>query len=148
MNPHRMPSEDELSLDSDERTLIVNSARLADLSGLSAANLFNEQEAPEAQPEPGAAGADVLRFDRASGGLVAGDGMGLSLPPPSSAPAYYRRRAARRAWRWALAALLCAGALTLTTFSVIHADRVLPEISKRAPWLDPYLAALRPHHKR
>ena len=137
MNPHPAPSpEDELSDDSDERTLVVQRHHLVygELSGLNPAHLFNV----EAEPEPAqiAPGADALHFDRVSGGVVSGDAPLMSVPPVATL-SWHARRAQKRRRTWWIAASTCSVALLLATLSALYVDTIVASAAPRVlPWLE------------
>ncbi|HEX6243495.1 MAG TPA: hypothetical protein VFZ61_21430 [Polyangiales bacterium] len=144
MNPHPVfPSEDDLSLDSDERTLVVQSHHLqgelsalreasalgaTDTSALDADNLFNADNDVAASDM---AGSDVLRFDRRSGGVVTGEGASTEAVSPSGNPIARPRRR-----RWVVATLACISALALAALSALYADTIASRVSAELrPWL-------------
>jgi hypothetical protein len=137
MNPHPAPSpEDELSDDSDERTLVVQRHHLVygELSGLNPAHLFNVEAAPE--PAQIAPGADALHFDRVSGGVVSGDAPLTSLPPPATL-SWHVRRAQKRRRAWLIAASTCSVALLLAALSALYVDTIVANAAPRVlPWLE------------
>ena len=149
MNPHPVsPSEDDLSLDSDERTLVVQSHHLrGELSGLlgtsEAGEYVSSNDARPLDPDNlfsadndtsgDAVGRDVLRFDRRSGGVVTGEGASTAALTPSGKPA---ARARTRARGWLIASVACAAALTLAALSALYADEIASRVSAELrPWL-------------
>lgn len=132
MNPHPVShSEDDLSLDSDERTLVVQSHHLhvGDMGALDADKLFSAEN----EPTSDTAGSDVLRFDRRSGGLVTGEGARPTPLTPSGSPVR-RGRSLRRAW--IVASLACLSALALAGLSALYADTIASRVATELrPWL-------------